>query len=383
MLLKLRKGLRMRKISMSKRASNMREAARKRLFKNAGPLTDVSHLRGQAVFMMGAPGSGKGFVSKRLYLKYMPGGGVGGTLEEDMFKRELTEKERGLSNINFEEAKSRIKNYGFEIRYNEGGDSATLPFHIHDLETEDFIPKSRWEEEVDPIVLREIRGLEEVVFSTPKHELPTYWRVVDPDMYKEELSGYMETKPGYVHEMSSEMSKAYFEAAVETGDPLIVDGTGAKAKKYIDQMVYVASKGYKITIVWVYVPLVANLIRNATRTRVVNSNTVTYMWGKMPETWSKVQSIVQKKKIFNTFDPSLSGDDAKRYLAKKDIVDGYIQEHTGYPDLLTYLLQSNEVSNDQKRIAKSLRWLRPNGAKLTPKEERMKELRERRNNRSL
>lgn len=360
----------------------MREAARKRLMKNAGPLTDVSHLRGQAVFMMGAPGSGKGFASKRLYLKYMPGGGVDGTLEKEMFKRQLTEQQRGLESINFEKVKNRIENYGFEIRYNEGGNSATLPFHIHDLETEEFIPKSRWEEEVDPTALREIRGLEEVVFSVPKHELPTYWRVVDPDMYKEELSGYMETKPGYVHEMSSEMSKAYFEAAVETGDPLIVDGTGANSKKYVTQMKYVASKGYRISIVWVYVPLVANLIRNATRKRVVSSNTVTYMWKKMPDTWKEVQPFVQTKKILNEFDPSLGGDDAKKYLAKKDLVDGYIQEHTGYPDLLTYLLQSNEVPADQKKLAKSLRWLRPNGEKLSPKEERMKELRERRNNRS-
>lgn len=359
----------------------MREAARKRLMKNAGPLTNVSHLRGQAVFMMGAPGSGKGFVSKKLYLKYMPGGGVDGTLEEDMFERELADQQRGLKTINFEKVKSRIENYGFEIKYNEGGDSATLPFHIHDLETEELIPKSRWEEEVDPIALKEIRGLEEVVFSTPKHELPTYWRVVDPDKYKEELLGYMEKKPGYVHEMSSEMSKAYFEAAVETGDPLIVDGTGANATKYVNQMKYVALKGYKVSIVWVYVPLVANLIRNATRKRVVNSNTVTFLWGKMPETWSAVQKYVQKKKIFNTFDPSMGGTDAKKYLAKKDLVDGYIQEHTGYPDLLTYLLQSDKVPADQKKLAQSLRWLRPNGAKLTPKEERMKELRERRNNR--
>jgi hypothetical protein len=372
----------MRKISMAKRASIMREAARNRLMKNAGPLTDVSHLRGQAIFMMGAPGSGKGFVSKRLYLKYMPGGGVDGTLEEDMLKRELTEQERGLSSLDFEKAKGRIENYGFEIRYNEGGNSATLPFHIHDLETEELIPKSRWEEEVDPTALGEIRGLEEIVFSVPKHELPTYWRVVDPDMYKEELSGYMEKKPGYVHEMSSEMSKAYFEAAVETGDPLIVDGTGAKASKYISQMEYVASKGYKITIVWVYVPLVANLIRNSTRKRVVNSNTVTFMWSKMPLTWKAVQPLVQKKKVINTFDPSMGGGDAKKYLAQKDKVDGYIQEHTGYPDLLTYLLQSDKVPDDQKKLAKSLKWLRPNGGKLSPKEERMKELRERKNKRS-
>lgn len=371
----------MQKISMSRRASIMREAARKRLMKNAGPLTDVSHLRGQAVFMMGAPGSGKGFVSKKLYLKYMPGGGTGGTLEETMFKREITEAERGLTNLDFEKVKERIARYGFEIRYNEGGDSATLPFHIHELATEDLITPDRWETEVDPQALEMIRGLEEVVFSAPKHELPTYWRVVDPDLYKEELAGYMETKPGYVHEMSSEMSKAYFEAAVETGDPLIVDGTGAKAKKYIDQIKLVKSKGYKVTIVWVYVPLVGNLIRNTTRTRVVHTPFVTDMFKKMPVTWKAVQGLVDKAKLINTFDPSRGGGDAKKYLANKEKINGYIQEHTGFPDLYTYMMQDTMVPKDQKTLASKLKWLKPGGERLSPREQKMKDLRELRDSR--
>lgn len=368
----------MKKISMTRRASIMREAARRRLMKNAGPLTDVSHLRGQAVFMMGAPGSGKGFISKKLYQKYMPGGGVSGTLEKEMFKRNLTEQERGLTSLDFEKAKNRIEQYGFAIEYNDGRDSATIPFRVYTLATEEIIPPSEWDERVDPEALEQIRGLEEVVFSAPKHELPTYWRVVDPDLYKKELAGYMETKPGYVHEMSSEMSKAYFEAAVETGDPLIVDGTGAKAKKYENQIKYVQSKGYSVTLVWVYVPLVANLIRNTTRKRVVNTNVVTFMWKKMPLTWKTVSGQVKKAKIFNTFNPSTSSEDAQKYLKQKEKIDGYIQEHTGYPDLLTYLTQSPDVPAEQKEIASKLRWLKVGGEKLTPKEQRMKELRERR-----
>lgn len=43
----------------------------------AGALTDVSKLRYQAVFLMGAGGSGKSYVGQR-WMKYMPGGGATG-----------------------------------------------------------------------------------------------------------------------------------------------------------------------------------------------------------------------------------------------------------------------------------------------------------------
>lgn len=361
---------------MAKRASIMRSAAMKHLMKNAGPLTDVSHLRHQAVFMMGAPGSGKGFISKKLYLKYMPGGGSSGTTERAMFERSLSEQERGLTNLDFQKVLRKIKGYGFTIKVNRGRDSATIPFHIHDLKTEELIPRERWEEEA-PEIFEDIKHLQEVIFSTPKFELPTYWRVVDPDMYKQELIGYMDSKPGYVHEMSSEMSKAYFEAAVSTGDPLIVDGTGGKAKKYIDQMAIARENGYRITLVWVYVPLAANLIRNSTRARVVDSNHVTRLWKAMGKSWSALSGIVDKAKIFNTFDPSASGLDAQNYLKNREKVDGYIREHTGFPTLLDYMVNSPDVPPKQAALAAKLRWLKPEGMKLSPKEQRMRELRER------
>jgi len=94
-----------------------------------------------------------------------------------------------------------------------------------------LVPPDQWGTRLPPAIYKEVAGLEKLVFSTPKYELPSYWRQVNPDIYKEEIAGYLEKEPGYVHEMSSDMSKAYFEAAVETGDPLFVDGTGANYRK--------------------------------------------------------------------------------------------------------------------------------------------------------
>lgn len=362
----------MLRTSSSQRIATMRRAAFQNLMKNAGPLTDVSKLRYQAVFLMGAPGSGKGFVSKRLYLKYMPGGGSSGSLDPQMFNRELSEQERGLTNLNFEEVRDRIESYGFHIEINEGADSAKIPFRIYD-DKEVLIPREDWSTRA-PEIFEDIKELQDVVFAAPKYELPSYWRVVDPDMYKQELEGYMETKPGYVHEMSSEMSKAYFEAAVATGDPVIIDGTGAKASKYSEQMRIARDAGYSISLVWIYVPLVANIIRNCTRARVVHISHVTRLFKAMSVTWKALQGTVDKAKIISTFEEGSSGSDAKNYLSNKALVDGYVQEHTGYADLYTYMAESSDVPEDQKSLALHLKWLKGRSS-MSPKELRMQELR--------
>ena len=349
----------------NRRASIERVAATAMLMKNAGPLTDVRHLRFQAIFMMGAPGSGKGSTIQKYYTKYMPdqNGGIAKyqdkKLWEEKTKVKMTEQERGLTNLKFEEVKEKIeKLYGFKIELD--GSNARIPFRLYDYDEETsqerLIPESEWSDLPDDIK-DEVMGLKEVVFNTPVHELPTYWRVVDPDQYKKELHGYMEKEPGYVHEMSSEMSKAYFEAAVKTGDPLIVDGTGGKAAKYLQQIETARKNGYKITLIWVYVPLVANIIRNSTRKRVVNTNEVTRLFKKMPQTWKAVSSQVDKAKIETSF--TENGFDKKNYLANKDKINNFISQHTDgeFNTVYEYLTKSREVPQSEAKLAKKLKWL--------------------------
>lgn len=309
------------------------------LKKFAGPLTDVSHLRNQAVFMMGAGGSGKSFVAQR-WLKYMPGGGSSGLSKEQFKVQEpgaLDENSRGLTNLSFERAVKVLSDKGFLIELNDGNDQAQIPFKLHTYDNEgreqEVDPKD-WKDQLPPAVFKQVKGLEEVIFGSPIHELPSYWRQVNPDVYKEELKGYLESEPGYVHEMSSAMNKAYFQAAVESGDPMLVDGTGTNLNKMKDWITIATDYGYKTSLVWVYVPLTINQIRNATRKRKVDPNTVTHQFRKIADNFEKLKSVAKKaKKVDNRNDSS----DFKKWDAEHAEVNNFISRKTSYPNLYEYI----------------------------------------------
>jgi hypothetical protein len=147
----------------ARRLQAKRVAARFMMMKNAGPLRDVSKLRYQAVFMMGAGGSGKGYVSHR-WLKYMPGGGMSGAARaewDEKVQQKMTEEERGLSNLSFERAKANLEKRGIRIEPVEGG-GAAIPFRLYSydqLGREQLIDPADWEEELPPKVYQEVEGL--------------------------------------------------------------------------------------------------------------------------------------------------------------------------------------------------------------------------------
>lgn len=316
---------------MNRTASATKIAARWAVLQNrkyAGPLRDVTHLRHQAVFMMGAAGSGKTFVAHQ-WLKYMPGQGGGGA-SRDIWKdekllEETAKLERGWSNLNFEKAKDSLARKGIHIEPVKGG-GAKIPFRLYtydDRGAEQLVDPEDWAAQLPPAIYEEVQGLTDVIFNSPKHELPSFWRQVNPDVYKEELAGYLAEQPGYVHEMSSEMSKAYFEAAVETGDPLIVDGTGANLKKMAAQIALAKSYNYRVTLVFVWVPLTINQIRNATRARKVKASIVTQQWHKIEKNFNALRGQVDKAKFMeNTFD---SGD-KKRWDKHRDFINDFIRK---------------------------------------------------------
>lgn len=322
------------------------------IWRIAGPLKDPTKLRYQAVFVIGAGGSGKSYVSHK-WLKYMPGGGSGGAsrdMADAQMQKELSEQERGLTNLDFEKAMDRISDYGFKLE--PAGESARIPFRVYEYDNrgaEIMIPPEEWEERLPPTVYREVKGLTEVVFGTPKHELPSYWRVVNPDLYKEELAGYLETNPGFVHEMSSEMSKAYFEATIETGDPLIVDGTGKNLRKIVAQIQKAKAAGYRTSVVMVWVPLTVNHIRNATRARNVDPRMVTRQWKIISKNYAKLRNIADKAHfVDNRFDAG----DFKRYRQEKDKINSFINSKTEHSNL--YELIAEEAPNELRTYGKLL-----------------------------
>lgn len=314
----------------SRNASVIRVAARYALMKNAGPLTDVSKLRYQAVFMMGAGGSGKGFVANA-WLKYAPkskGEGEAGSGSED----------RKLTDLKFEKAVERLERKGIRVQITDTG-SLKIPFRLYSYDhkgREHEIAPADWDKELPPTIYQDVKGMKELVFNTPKHELPSYWRQINPDLFKEEIPGYQAKEPGYVHEMSSEMSKAYFEAAIETGDPLFVDGTGSSASKMSAQMQLARSYGYGISLVLVSVPLTVNQIRNATRERKVSPFEIVRQWNLIQSNYVKIRSQADVAKVISNRNDAF---DIAAFRKNQDEINAFILKSTQgeYPNLYSFI----------------------------------------------
>lgn len=315
------------------------------LYKNAGPLTDVSHLRGQAVFTMGAGGSGKSFVAENKWLNYLPdpSGNPQKYTNSEAFKQrveqEITQQQRSLSNLDFESVVEEIRN-NYSIEIVPGNGTASIPFVLYSYDQlggKREIPRANWKQELPPEVFAEVEGLTEVVFGSPVHEVPSYWRQINPDLYKEELAGYLATQPGYVHEMSSDMSKAYFEAALKTGDPLIIDGVGSNLDKMIKQIKDAKDAGYRVTLVWIYVPLTVNMIRNASRERKVDPDIIRGQFFTLRKNFEALSSLVDKAQyINNKFDPL----DKKTWEQNCANINAFIKKQTGFDGLYEYMLST-------------------------------------------
>lgn len=321
-------------------ASAEKIAARYVLMKFAAPLRDVSKLRHQAVFLMGAGGSGKGAVGYK-WLKYMPGGGEKGISQEtykeyqkgDVSLPQYDPKERLLSDIDFTRAVQKLKTKGFDIELEENPTKVRIPFKLFSYDQygrERMIPPAEWGTTLPPDIYDDVKGIKEIVLGMTTTEVPSYFRQINPDLYKEELPGYKEEEPGYVHEMSSLMSKAYLEAAFETGDPLLIDGTGQDPQKMISQMKLAKSYGYRTSLVYVFVPLTVNHIRNATRSRNVDPDQITYQWFKVRDSYGVAKSAADKAKKIDNRDPAR---DSSNYLNNKDKINTFIARKTKYSNL--------------------------------------------------
>ncbi len=341
------------------------------MLRYAGPLTDVSKLRFQAVFMMGAGGSGKGYVGQK-WMKYMPGSppeGVQKKQFEERSKEMIPELERGLTNLNFEKVIQEIKDrYGFKIELVDP-QKVSVPFKLYSYDNkgrEVLVEPDQWQDQLPPAVYREVVGLQTAIFGTPVHEIPSYWRQVNPDLYKGELAGYMAAQPGWVHEMSSQMSKAYFEAAIKTGDPLFVDGTGTNVSKMTQWLKAAKKNGYRTSLVFVYVPLTVNQIRNATRSRKVKPSVVTKQWIEIAQNYKPLAAAADRAQVVvNRNDPS----DIAKWKRHHAEINALIASDGQYRDL--YELISKEAP---KEISDWGRIIKPDDGGQSERQRRIEEL---------
>jgi predicted kinase len=128
------------------------------------------------------------------------------------------------------------------------------------------------------------------------------------------------------------MSKAYFQAAAETGDPLVVDITGANYRKMDKWMTLCKQKGYNVSLVLVIVPLTVNQIRNGKRARKVNPMEVVKQWKKIKNNFTTLRSkgLADKTKVIvNRNDAA----DIKAYKKHKDVIEAHIRNNSKYNSL--------------------------------------------------
>jgi len=314
---------RMAKTGWFSHSPEVRIAAMHSLMRNAAPLSDVSKLRYQAVFLMGAGGSGKGFVGTK-WMKYRPGNPDS---KEDA-KKNYTQAERGLTPLDFAKVQDALRKKGIELEVAPTGD-ASIPFKLYDYDAsgrESLIPPEEWDSRLPADLAAQVKGLQKAVFSDPKHEEKNYWRQVNPDIYKEELAGYSAKQPGYVHEMSSEMAKAYFQAALLTGDPLFVDGTGANAAKMAQQMNEAKNAGYSVSLVFVSVPMAVSQIRNALRERNVKAEELVRQWKSIRKNYPALKSVADKATVIDNRNDAI---DYASYEKNSQKINSFIQRSSG------------------------------------------------------
>lgn len=296
--------------------------------KTAGKLTSPSNLRHQAIFMVGTGGSGKSFVANKKYLKYLPQGVSP--------KDSVTEEQRNLSQLKFDKIKDQLEKLGVSV---DESNKASIPFVI----TNEYgvtIPRELWESKFSRETFDKLKSLENVVFSAPKKEIPSFFRQVNPDVYKEELEGYDENRPELVHEMSSTMSKAYFESVLDTGDPFIVDGTGVNFNKTALWMKRALDSGYRITFLYVRVPLIVSLIRNSLRDRKVNPKVLLNQFKELelniPKYIRFLKSMPRGKSKISVINTS-SAIDLKNYLSNCTKINEFFDQTTDFKSMYEFL----------------------------------------------
>lgn len=314
---------------------------------NEGPLKDPNKIRKVAIFLIGAGGSGKSTVAKD-WLKYAPGYSEGAS-DEELKNLNVNEKERNLKALNFRNAVNYLNaTENYQLKFVEDN-VAGLPFRL--------VNKSGIaidEKELPDDVLKKLKTLKDIYFSIPKNELPSYFRQINPDLYKEEIPGYQEKNPMSVHIMSYKMSETYFVAAMEKGDPIVVDQTGNNKWVIYDKMRLASEYDYKISLVFVYAPLIICQIRNALRERSVPVELITEQYFNIYKNYFELEKedIVSKSKV--VYNVENEDEEIKKYLDSKDKVDHWVNKSSnGRYETLIELIKQNKPEEYQKYDLKS------------------------------
>jgi predicted ABC-type ATPase len=141
------------------------------------------------------------------------------------------------------------------------------------------------------------------------------FKVVDPDAFVMAHPDYDPERPYLLHEWSKDVSDAEFNSIISdgTGDPVVVDGTGRNPEGILRKMTAAKKNGYRIFLVYVWVPVEVSIWRNRNRSRFVPEDKIMNVYKGYDSSFAKLRGYADSFKVI----PNYTSEDLRD--AKKDL----------------------------------------------------------------
>jgi len=159
-------------------------------------------------------------------------------------------------------------------------------------------------------------------------------KVVDPDEIKQAHPEYDSENPGKLHDLSKQISDAQYKQIVTsgTGDPVIVDGTGRDPRSIISKAQVARAEGYRIFLIYAWVPVEVSLFRNRNRPRFVPEDLILEQSKSIVKSFGVLKGIVDKYTVI----PNYSSADLSEAKADLEVYPAPQAKRPPRPSDATY-----------------------------------------------
>lgn len=124
---------------------------------------------------------------------------------------------------------------------------------------------------------------------------------IDSDAMKKRHPEYDPQHPERVHEWSLAEQIQEFHRVLPTGEPIVYDGTGWDPRPVMARIQEARAAGYRIFLVYVYVPVEVSLFRNRNRGRFVPEAVILDKSDKVQKSFGVLKRVVDKFNVVQNF----------------------------------------------------------------------------------
>ena len=135
--------------------------------------------------------------------------------------------------------------------------------------------------------------------SVSKAIFPTH-KMIDCDSIKESHANYDPKDPQALHAWSKTVAQAQFDATLSLGlQNVVYDTTGTNAPRMSRLMMKTARMGFKVSLVFVTVPLSVSIERNANRPRVVPQEVIMAKAQQVTEVFHQIKNLAHSVQVID------------------------------------------------------------------------------------